>query len=216
MFKGVVFDMDGILVDTEGFQWQGWIEVLKPYGLGMSKDDYISRYAGNTGTFIEEELIKMHNLDVDKGTLLEPKEDIMLNFVKNKEIQLMFYAREAVETLAAKGFRLGLVSGGPRPEVDIKLEKTGLKGSFEITVSRNDVERCKPHPDSYLLGAERLNIEPSQLVAIEDTSFGVASAKSAGLSCIAIPNEYSIKQDFSNADHVCKNLEEATAWIVGN
>lgn len=208
--KGVVFDLDGVLVDTEYFQWQGWVEALKPYGKSISKKEYL-KYAGKQGNAIEAELINDFNLTVAKHSLLAKKEPLLIKWFHEKQLQLMPYAREAVEYFLKKKLQLACASGGPRNEVELKLQKVGLLASFQNVVSGTDVKKGKPFPDIYLLAVKNLGLKPENCIAFEDTQYGVASAKAAGLTCFAIPSEYSSQQDFSQADGTFTNLQEATS-----
>lgn len=212
---GVIFDLDGVLVDTEYFQWQGWVEVLKPHGKSISQIEYL-KYAGKQGSDIESELIIDLNLPLSKNTLLEKKEQLLIDWFETKSLQCMPFAKEAVEYFHHKNFKLACASGGPRDEVVLKLKKVDLLSLFQYVISGSDVKKGKPFPDIYLLAAKSLGLNPEQCLAFEDTQYGVASAKSAGLVCFAIPNEFSYKQDFSQADGVFTNLKEAIAVLDKN
>lgn len=213
--EGVIFDLDGVLVDTEYFQWQGWVEVLKPFEKSLSKEEYF-KYAGKQGSDIESALIIDLNLPLSKNTLLEKKEKLLINWFETKTLECMPFAKEAVEYFHHKNLKLACASGGPRNEVELKLQKKGLFPLFQEVVSGTDVERGKPFPDIYLLATEKLGLKPEQCLAFEDTQYGVAAAKAAGLTCFAIPSEYSSQQDFSEADGVFGNLQEAVSFLSKN
>ncbi|MCD6402385.1 HAD family phosphatase [bacterium] len=213
MLKAAIFDLDGVLINTEPYQWFGWIEVLKPYDAVLSKEEYISNYAGKSGIIIEEELLKKFSLSIEKGALLREKEKLLLQWFKEKEIELMPYAKESVEFFLNKNLKTALISGGPRDEVILKLKRTGLFPLFSVILSGSDVKRGKPNPDVYLLGLERLEVESKSCIVFEDTAYGLEAATRAGIKCLAIPNEFSREQDFSKATKVFNNLKEAVGWV---
>ena len=206
--KGVIFDLDGVLIDTEVYQWKGWVEGLKPLGINLSKEEYF-KYAGKTGNIIESELVNDYNLKIEKGSLLKRKEELLIEWFHHEELNLMPYAKEAVEFFKNKGLMIGLASGGPKDEIILKLKRVNLFYLFPVITSASEVKRGKPFPEIYLLSAERLGLKPEECLAIEDTQYGLGSAKSAGMTCFAIPSEFSIKQDFSRADKIFNNLKEA-------
>jgi HAD superfamily hydrolase (TIGR01509 family) len=210
--KGIIFDIDGVLVETEYFQWQGWIEALKPFGKSLSKKEYM-KYAGKRGDIIEAELIKDFHLDIKKNILLEHKEKLLIKWFHVKPLQLMVFAIEAVQYFQNHKYKLACASGSPKDEAVLKLKKTGLFPLFHKVVAGSDVSRGKPYPDIYLHAVSVLKLNPEVCLAFEDTQYGVEAAKSAGLFCIAIPNEYSLKQDFSKADKVFNNLKEVVEWL---
>jgi len=203
-FKGIIFDLDGVLTDTEYYQWQGWVEALKPFGINISKEDYFN-YAGKRGDIIEAELIKNYNLNIEMGSLLKKKEKLLIEWFHNKELKLLPYARESVEFFS-KIAKIAVASGGPKDEVILKLKRVNLYNYFPIITAGNEVKRGKPFPDIYLLAAQRLILNPEDCLAFEDTEYGLAAAKSAGLTCFAIPSEFSVKQSFSKADKIFKDL----------
>lgn len=211
--KCVIFDLDGVLVDTEGFQWYGWVMVLKKFKIKLDKEKYISQYAGKTGTIIESELIKEYDLNIEKGSLLEQKEKLLIELLKSKKINLISYAKEAVDFFSNKNIKLAVVSGSPKEEVILKLQKSELLNKFDFIISRNDVKRGKPYPDIYVFALQKMKVNASECIVFEDTIYGVESAKRAGLICIAIPNEFTKNQDFSEADKIFKNLKEGLSWV---
>ncbi|HSA84351.1 MAG TPA: HAD family phosphatase [Patescibacteria group bacterium] len=211
--KGVIFDLDGVLVDTEYFHWQGWIEVLKPYAQSMTKKAYL-KYAGKQGDAIESEIYVDFNLSLPKNALLEKKNELLIDWFETKPLACMPFAKEALEYFRDKHLKLACASGSFKQEAELKLKKTGLSSFFQSVVAGDDVERGKPYPDIYLLAAKKLGLKPEQCLSFEDTQSGLVSAKAAGLMCFAIPNEYSRKQDFSNADGVFANLKEAVTTLL--
>ncbi len=210
--QGAVFDVDGVLVDTEYFQWQGWREVLKPYGKSLTKQQYFL-YAGKRGDIIEAELIHDLNLKIDEKTLYLKKEELLFDWINTKQIQLMPNAKDAIKFFLKKKIKVACASGSPKDETRLKLEKTGILTLFQTVVSGSDVKRGKPFPDIYLSTVESLGLNPEKCIAFEDTQYGVSAAKSAGLFCFAVPNEFTQKQDFSKADGVFKNLKEAISAL---
>jgi len=212
MIKGAIFDLDGLLIDTEKFQRESWIEILKPFGAHVTKEEYFE-YSGKTGKFIEAGIIKNHNLQTKKGALLEKKEKLLLEWLKTKKIEILPFGKEAIKFFSEREMKVAVCSSSPRDELKLKLRRTGLSPFFKVVVSRDDVERGKPHPDMYLLAAKEIGLKPEECIAFEDTQYGMESAKSAGMVCLAVPNELSRKQDFSRADGVFKNLKEAIDWI---
>jgi HAD superfamily hydrolase (TIGR01509 family) len=111
---------------------------------------------------------------------------------------------EGLRNLA--GVRLGLASNSPRYLVDDALKTAGLADAFDSIVTSDDVKHAKPAPDIYLLACERLGVDPSEAVALEDSASGVAAAKAAGLTCIAVP--MFAETDVSAADRVVDSLED--------
>jgi len=213
--EGVIFDIDGVLADTEKYQWLGWVEPLKEYKIPLTKQQYL-RYAGKQGDIIESELITDFNLPIEKHILLQKKETMLLEWFQKKKLNRMKYAKQAVEYFYKRNIKLAAASGSSRDEAILKLEKTGLLPFFQFVVGGTEVKRGKPFPDIYLHAAKLLQLKPKKCLSFEDTQYGVESAKSAGLFCIAAPTEFSMKQDFSKADEVCKDLKDAITFLRNN
>lgn len=205
---GLIIDLDGVLFDSEYYQWQGWVIPLREFGIELTKEMYFE-YAGKSGKQIDQELIRDFNLNVEIGYLWEKKKKLLEKWFSEKAMPLLSYAREIVEHFIANPqFRVMLCSGGDREEVAMKLTMNDFLKYFPDFVAGNDVARSKPWPDTYVLAAEKLGLRPDQCWAIEDTEYGLEAAKGAGIHCFVIPNEYSVKQNFSKADGIFSSLKD--------
>jgi len=187
VIDAVVFDLDGVLIDTEQL-WGAvreelarelggrWSEHAQADMMGMSSPEW-SRY--------------MHEV----VGLREPPEQIADEVVRRMEaryreqLPLIPGAREAVQRLAAR-WPIGLASSSNRPLIDLALELSGLASFFAVTVSSEEVARGKPAPDVYLEAVRRLGVAPERAAAVEDSSNGIRSAHSAGLRVVVIPNAH--------------------------
>ena len=207
MIDAVVFDLDGLLLDTEQL-WDEvreelarerggrWSERAQADMMGMSSPEW-SRY--------------MH----DVVGLAEPPDEIADEVVRRMEaryrerLPLLPGAREAVERLAAR-WPLGLASSSNRPLIDLALELGGLAPLFRATVSSEEVAHGKPAPDVYLEATRRLDVDPSRAAAVEDSRNGIRSAHAAGLHVIAIPNAHyrPDEESLGLADRVLSSLDE--------
>ena len=185
MIDAVVFDLDGVIIDSE----QLWDEVRE--GLARERGGRWSEraQADMMGMSSTEWSRYMHEV----VGLAEPPEEINREVVRrmlarySEHLPLIDGAVDAVERLAAH-WPLGVASSSNRELIDHVLELSGLASYFKVSVSSEEVERGKPAPDVYLEAARRLGVEPSRSVAIEDSASGIRSAQAAGMHIVAIPN----------------------------
>jgi HAD superfamily hydrolase (TIGR01509 family) len=216
MIEAVVFDLDGVIVDSEQV-WDAarealarerggrWHENAQQDMMGMSSAEW-SRY--------------MH----DVVGLKDPPEEISAEVVRRleatyrEELPLIDGAPEAVARLAER-WPLGVASSSNRPIIDLVLELSGLDRFFRATVSSEEVARGKPSPDVYLEAASRLGADPKKTAAVEDSRNGILSAKAAGMRVIAIPNERFPpgEEALSEAEVVLESISElAPAAVEGD
>jgi HAD superfamily hydrolase (TIGR01509 family) len=185
MIEAVIFDLDGVLVDSEHV-WDEVREELARERVGRWPDGAQADMMGMSST---EWARYMH----DVIGLPEPPEEINDEVVRRmlaryaEGLPLVDGGVEAVRRLASN-FRLGLASSSNRPLIDAVLEGAGIAELFEATVSSEEVARGKPAPDVYLEAARRLGVAPERCVAIEDSGNGIRSAHAAGMRVVAIPN----------------------------
>lgn len=204
-YRAVIFDMDGLLLDTETLWHEAESELFERHGAVFSWDDKMAVMGTSfdvTAGYFADRL----GVPPDEGPGLV---DEMIGLM-HERVRRQVDARPGAVELVARlrgldGVRLGLASNSPRFLVDDALRTSGLSDAFETIVTADDVERSKPAPDIYVLACDRLGVEPSEAVALEDSPSGIAAAKAAGLVCIAVPQFAEI--DVSAADEVVESLE---------
>lgn len=213
MTEAVVFDLDGVLLDSE----QIWDEV---------REQLVKERGGRWHEGAQTEMMGMSSVEWsrfmhDELGVPEPPKEISAEVVKRleerygRELPLIDGARDAVERLAAR-WPLGLASSSNREVIDLVLELSGLAQFFRVTVSSEEVPRGKPAPDVYLEAARGLGVPPERCTAVEDSRNGIRAAKTAGMKVIAIPNPHfpPDEESLGLADITLGSLAELTASTV--
>ena len=214
--KAILFDHDGTLVNSEYIHYLHWKRVMEKYSKDFLLDTYIKSFTGVPTIQNALDLICMFDLDEVPKTLIDAKSEMSQRSLIEKEYQLMPYALETVEFCKHKKLLLCVVSGSNHDEVVHSIDNQNMLNYFEFIVGGDDVKHSKPAPDVYLKALNDLGLQPEECIAVEDTASGIKAAKSAGLKCIGVKSEYSATQDFSAADVVFNNLNEAKEWIAEN
>jgi HAD superfamily hydrolase (TIGR01509 family) len=207
---GVIFDLDGVLIDSEGLYYRAYSEVLKPYGVSVSREEYEEHWIAQ-GTGPEYIVAKAH-LPISPDELRQLRSPVYLRFLQT-EVTLMPHVEKALSRLAPQ-FALTVATNTNREHLDFILRRLGIDGFFAVTVARQDYKGAKPLPDAFLTAAKKLGLSPSRCVVIEDTYKGVMAAVAAGMACIAVPNEYTLRNDFRRASLVLPSLAELTPEVV--
>ena len=213
MIEAVVFDLDGVLIQTEEL----WDEVREGLARERGGRWHKGAQADMMGMSSREWSVYMH----ERIGLPEPPEEISREVVRRMleryrhELPLIPGAVEAVERLAAR-WPLGLASSSNAELIEAALEASGLARHFRVTVSSEEVARGKPAPDVYLEAARRLEIAPAHCAAVEDSHNGIRSAKAAGMRTIAIPNRrFPPGEDaLAEADVVLDSIAGLTPEVV--
>ena len=204
-YRAVIFDMDGLLLDTEVLWDRAESELFRRHGDAWTFEDKLAVMGTSfdaTARYYAERLGE----PLERGAALVDEMRELMKVALGRQVDARPGAMELVERLRQIGTaRIALASNSSRDIVDIALAAANLTDAFETIVTSDDVDHAKPAPDIYLLACERLGVAPSDALALEDTPTGIAAAKAAGLTCVAVPQF--AETDVSAADRVVDSLE---------
>ena len=204
-FRAVVFDMDGLLLDTEVLWQRAEEELFRRHGDRFTQADKLAVMGTSFEMTARYFAGRLGRSEEHSTELVDELGELMYGLLQN-EVSSRPGAVELVARLRADGVRLALASNSSRFLVETALATAGLTDAFEAIVTSDDVAQAKPAPDIYLLACARLGIEPAEALALEDSAPGIEAAKAAGLVCIAVPQF--AETDVSAADRVIDSLEE--------
>ena len=195
MIEAMLFDFNGVLVDDEGQHCEAMQRVLADEGLSLSREDYYAQILGldDRGGFVEAYRRAQRTLTTELlNFMVQKKSELYLQLVA-KSLRLVPGATEFVHE-AAKRYRLGIVSGALRREIEHVLAQTGFAERFEVIVAAGDVPRCKPDPASYLAAhqafSRRQPVAARACVVIEDSVPGLQAARAAGMPCVMLTTSH--------------------------
>jgi beta-phosphoglucomutase family hydrolase len=215
MIKAVIFDMDGVLVDTEPLSDIHMHKHFKKLGLKVPFN-YFEQFRGITTPEFWRIIVKKFNLQKSVEELVQETRTSFLNFLSSHKLEPIPGAVEFLENLQKNKIELALASAGSKKRIQTILETCNLKNYFKVVVSADDVIHGKPHPEIYLKTARLLKIAPNDCVVIEDAINGILSAKAAGMKVIGFKTSEMHKQDLSKADKIVKSLSEITIQMLEN
>ena len=214
MIQAIVFDFDGVLADSEPLHLRTYQDVLSSLGITLTREEYYEQYLGFDDVEMFGRLAETHGWTLDDTrlrALIAEKCRVFDAAIERTDV-LYPGAAACVERFAGV-FPLGIASGSLKHEIQAILRRGGLDRHFKFIVASGDTPASKPAPDPYRLAAELHGLAPAACVAIEDSRWGIESAKAAGLRCIGVATTYP-PGALAAADEVVASLEELTPELV--
>lgn len=204
----LIFDLDGLLVDSEPLHLLAYRSILADFGLELTQQEFVEGWLSYGGKGIRYYLEKMGIEDPGKiQAVRELKADRFLQIAYEK-VKLMPGAKALLQKVKSRALICGIGTGAYRREYELMVEECGLRDYIEVVVGGNEVAKNKPSPDVFLKVAEKLNVAPEQCVVFENSNLGIRAARKAKMKCLVVPSPFTAHQDFSGADQLFGSLEE--------
>lgn len=211
-FSGIIFDLDGVIADTESVQLHAINLMLQQYGHSLTPEQWAGDYVGHP---IEEDVrdIRLRfKIETPLQELSATRRSTYSNLLQEgTDLKPTPGLERLLDELRTHQVPLGIASGSPRADVLAVLRALGLRERFRAIATADEVAHTKPAPDVYLLAASRLRLEPVHCVAIEDSGTGMAAASAAGMKVIGVPSIYTQHHDLSKADYLLATFDEVLA-----
>lgn len=209
MIKAVIYDFDGLILETEGPCYQSWNEIYQHHGSSLDLDTYIGTIGSSDDHFDPyEHLEQTLGYTINRGAVRSRRRRRHLDLVEAEP--LLPGVAETLAEAKRLGLKVGLASSSSREWVEGHLTRRRLVSFFDTIQTSDNVRHTKPEPDLYLAAIRTLNVMPNEALALEDSPNGVLAAKRAGLYCVAVPGPLTRHLDFSLADKKIDSLEETT------
>ncbi|MCL4263367.1 MAG: HAD family phosphatase [Anaerolineae bacterium] len=209
--RAIVFDMDGLMVDSEPLSRQAWDEFLRPYG-GQISDAMQSQIIGLRADVSARLIQETFAIPLSVPEIIAQRAEIYAR-IRAQGVPIMPGLVELQAAIAARNIPWAVASSSGRHHVAEILAQLGLADTVYATACGDEVAHGKPAPDLYLLAAARLSLDPADCLALEDSLPGVQAAIAAGMAVIAIPNGHTADADFSQATAVFPSLHEVAIQI---
>jgi beta-phosphoglucomutase len=225
MLKAVIFDFDGVLVDSEMLHYQAFDNIFRPLGVQISVREYYDRFVGMTDEELFRLLDKEKNLHLSEQQLQKLFRDKATSFKRLASTQATIIegVPQLLNLLFDNKIPMAICSGALLDEIEMILKGAGLRDFFDVIVSAEQVKKGKPDPEGFLLALKLLNkkaaqpvvskveppIKPQDCIVIEDSHWGLEAARNAGMHPVAVTNTYSADQ-LKPADKITTNLSELT------
>ena len=210
MKRNILFDHDGVLVDTEFWYYKAGERALADVGLTLDKDQYLQDMNQGLGTWAQARAAGIDEQTISRQR--EVRNDYYQEYLRTEAIEI----EGVVETLAelSKYVRMAIVTTAKRVDFDIIHEKRQIRKFMDFVLVREDYKLAKPHPEPYLTGIKRLGATKEETMVVEDSSRGLNSAVAAGIDCVIVHNDFTKAQDFSRASYRIETLIELKDIIL--
>jgi len=205
MIEAILWDLDGVLVDTARLHYQAWRQLLGELDRSLSEQDFRRTFGLCNDLVLRDLLGEVPDEEVQR--LSERKEALFRQHAAGRVTPLPG-AVELVQRARESGRRMALVTSTPRANIDLVLGETGLTGAFDTIVAAEDVSRSKPDPEGFLLAARRLGVAAERCLVIEDAPGGIEAARRAGMRSLAVTTTHT-RQDLEAAHTIVDSLSEA-------
>ena len=203
-----IFDMDGVIIDSESIHTRTKIQTFHRFGLKLTKEE-CQPYMGRSTREMFQYFIDRYDPSISVTEMVAYKHEIYLKTLRDDdEIKPVEGIRELLQSLADRGIPMALASSSGKKNIQTVLQKFGFTHYFQSILSGAELPKSKPHPAVYLLSAERLGVLPEHCVVLEDAAAGVEAAKAARMYCIGYQNPNSGNQDLTKADTTVRFLHE--------
>lgn len=209
-YQGIIFDLDGTLVDTEPIHRDAWFKVLAKYDLHFGPE-WFEQWIGQSDRTLAEAVERFYKVAAKADDLQEQKRTTYYQMAA--ELAAPFPGVEAALVRLRANYRMGIATNSSDKDAASVFHKTGLDQYFRTIVTADQVDRLKPAPDVYLLASKRLGLFTDVCLAVEDSPSGVKAAKEAGLYVLAVTNSHPEKS-LEKADLIFSTSEAALQWIL--
>jgi beta-phosphoglucomutase len=216
--QAIVFDFDGVIADSERLHLRSYQDILAPEGVTISSDDYLNKYLGYDDVGVFRAVGRDYGIPMDDHRVSEliAAEGQRYESLAAAGEMLFPGAANFIRVAVAAGMPVAIASGALTHEIEDVLDRSGLLHLFPVIVGADQTERSKPHPDPYQTAFARLRAHSGRdliawrSVAIEDSRWGLISARSAGLRCVAVTNTYAAAELRPDAELVVDGLHALT------
>lgn len=209
MKKFILFDHDGVLVDTEYWYYMANKKVLSELGIDLDLQLYLKNMSNGISCWDEVRALK-----IDESTIIKKREkrnQYYQDFIRKEDIEIP--GVEVILRELAKNYKMAIVSTAKRIDFEIIHKRRNIVQYMEFVLTREDYDKAKPHPEPYLKGIRGLGARKEEALIVEDSERGLKSAVAAGIDCVIVHNEFTKTHDFSKATHKIMSLNELHSII---
>ncbi|MBM0067784.1 HAD family phosphatase [Bacillus gibsonii] len=207
MMKAFIFDMDGVIIDSEPHHVEVEIATAKRYGATITEED-LAEYTGMVSLDMWERVKEKHGLTGEVRDIHDHAHTEKLKRLKESDLTPIKGIPELMKKLSERNIPMAVASSSPRAYIEAVLQKFNIEDDFTSVISGEEVDQGKPAPDIYLETASVLGVDPKDCVVLEDSHNGARSAKAAGMTCIGYAAPDAGDQDLSMTDTVVQAIEE--------
>jgi len=208
--KAIIFDMDGLMIDSERLYFDVERALARNYGKEVS-DETLMKMMGRSPLEAMSIYAMDLGFDISSEELLRLRNDMFVDRLRN-EVSAMKGLYEMLNRFEGK-LKMAIATGSPEEFLRIVMDKLKIEKYFDVLQPSDEIKEGKPNPEIYLKAAEKLKVLPSECIVLEDSCNGALAGKRAGCYTIAVPSEYTCKQDFSFVDYIARDLYDAAEHI---
>lgn len=214
MIRAAIFDMDGVIIDSEPLHLNIEEDIFKKLGISITYEEH-NTFIGTTSYYMWDKIRTNHNLTQSLEELVELDRNTYLDFLNDTlDLEPIKGVKELITDLHKNNIKLAVASSSPLNVIEKVLNLFHIRDYFDYIVTGDFVRKSKPEPDIFLYAAEKLDVDPKECVVIEDSHNGVLAAKKANMKCIGYKNPNSGNQDLSKADLTIDNFNNINGIFI--